>query len=115
MGKATRQKEVAGYNGPDMTAPSMEEMNKLIIEKVVKKTLEEITLKNGKSPIFTSTPRASSSLAAPKEMRGLLGAKSSSTRTVVGVLMVVAPSRVKTPPRWIDLLLTFAGRWPNRL
>merc|ERR1712238_251083 len=30
------------------TAPSMEEMNKLIVEKVVKKTLEEITLKNGK-------------------------------------------------------------------
>merc|ERR1712187_1090335 len=47
--KATRQKEVAGYNGPDMVAPSMEEMNKLIIDKVVKKTLEEITLKDGSS------------------------------------------------------------------
>merc|ERR1719148_128274 len=31
-----------------MTAPSMEEMNKLIVEEVVKKTLEEIMLKNGK-------------------------------------------------------------------
>merc|ERR1719455_11363 len=31
-----------------MTAPSMEEMNKQIEEKVIKKTLEEITLKNGK-------------------------------------------------------------------
>merc|ERR1711865_607291 len=46
--KATRRKEVAGYSGPDETAPSMEEMNKLIVEEVVKKTLEEIILKNGK-------------------------------------------------------------------
>merc|ERR1712050_379199 len=45
--KATRCKEVAGYTGPDQTAPSMEEMNKLIVEEVVKKTLQEITLKNG--------------------------------------------------------------------
>merc|ERR1712025_734458 len=45
--KATRCKEVAGYTGPDATAPSMEEMNKLIVEEVVKKTLQEITLKNG--------------------------------------------------------------------
>merc|ERR1712228_996832 len=46
--KATRCKEVAGYKGPDATAPSMEEMNKLIVEKVIKKTLEEIKLKSGK-------------------------------------------------------------------
>merc|ERR1712007_387076 len=44
--KATRRKEVAGYTGPDATAPSMEDMNKLIVEEVVKKTLEEIKLKN---------------------------------------------------------------------
>merc|ERR1712170_127175 len=37
--KATRKKEVAGYDGADETAPSMEEMNKLIIEMVVKRTL----------------------------------------------------------------------------
>merc|ERR1711920_606304 len=49
--KATRRKEVAGYTGPDATAPSMEEMNKLIVEEVVKKTLEEIKLKNGNSAI----------------------------------------------------------------
>merc|ERR1711918_243015 len=49
--KALRSKEVAGYNGPDATAPSMQEMNDLIVEKVVKKTLEEIKLKNGKSAI----------------------------------------------------------------
>merc|ERR1712023_500985 len=46
--KAQRTKECAGYTGPEMTAPSMEEMNKLIVEEVVKETLKEITLKNGK-------------------------------------------------------------------
>ena len=30
-----------------MTAPSMEEMNKLIVEEVIKETLKEIKLKNG--------------------------------------------------------------------
>merc|ERR1712172_197980 len=49
--KATRRKEVAGYTGADATAPSMEDMNKLIVEEVVKKTLEEIKLKNGDSAI----------------------------------------------------------------
>jgi S-adenosylmethionine synthetase len=49
--RATRRKEVAGYTGPDATAPSMDEMNKLIEEKVIKKTLQEITLKNGKQAI----------------------------------------------------------------
>merc|ERR1711933_114090 len=39
--------EVAGYTGPDATAPSMKEMNNLIVEEVVKETLKEITLKNG--------------------------------------------------------------------
>merc|ERR1712031_106604 len=29
--KATRKQEVAGYSGTDETAPSMEEMNKLIV------------------------------------------------------------------------------------
>ena len=47
--KATRCKEVAGYSGADETAPSMEEMNKLIVEEVVKKTLEEIKPNNGSS------------------------------------------------------------------
>merc|ERR1712032_538590 len=50
-GKATRCKEVSGYTGPDAIAPSMEEMNKLIIEEVVKKTLEEIKLKSGASAL----------------------------------------------------------------
>ncbi|KAL9139719.1 SAM synthase [Amphidinium carterae] len=46
-GVATRKAEVAGYTGPDETAPSMEEMNKLIVERVVKETLKEIKLKSG--------------------------------------------------------------------
>merc|ERR1712045_518972 len=46
--KAVRSRECAGYAGPEMTAPSMEDMNKLIVEEVVKETLKEITLKNGK-------------------------------------------------------------------
>jgi len=49
--KATRKTEVTGYTGEDATAPSMESMNKLIVEEVVKKTLEEIKLKNGKSAL----------------------------------------------------------------
>ena len=43
--------EVAGYKGKDEIAPSMEEMNKLLVEKVVVKTLEEITLKNGRPAV----------------------------------------------------------------
>jgi S-adenosylmethionine synthetase len=46
--KAVRTKECVGYSGPEMTAPSMEDMNKLIVEKVIKETLKEITLKSGK-------------------------------------------------------------------
>jgi len=47
--KAVRSKECShqGYKGPEMTAPSMEEMNKQIVEKVIKATLSEIKLKNG--------------------------------------------------------------------
>merc|ERR1712241_683158 len=48
---ATRRKEVAGYTGPEATAPSMEEMNRLIVEDVVKKTLSEIILKSGVAAI----------------------------------------------------------------
>merc|ERR1711979_99528 len=47
--KAVRTKECAGYTGPEMTAPSMEAMNKLIVDEVIKETLKEITLKNGKA------------------------------------------------------------------
>merc|ERR1712072_1516448 len=51
MGKAKRTEEVAGYKGEEMIAPSMEEMNKLLVEKVVVKTLEEIILKNGRPAV----------------------------------------------------------------
>merc|ERR1711913_137571 len=47
--KAVRSKECAGYTGEEMTAPSMEEMNKLIVEEVVKRTLRDIKLKNGET------------------------------------------------------------------
>merc|ERR1719161_2931320 len=49
--KAKRSEEVAGYKGTDAIAPSMEEMNKLLVEKVVVKTLEEIILKNGRPAV----------------------------------------------------------------
>jgi S-adenosylmethionine synthetase len=45
--KAVRTKECAGYSGEEMTAPSFEDMNKLIEEKVIRATLAEIKLKNG--------------------------------------------------------------------
>merc|ERR1712028_77338 len=64
--KATRCKEVSGYTGPDATAPSMEEMNRLITQEVIVKTLEEIVLKNGQ-PVLRSmatTPTCTSTLQA---------------------------------------------------
>jgi S-adenosylmethionine synthetase len=45
--KALRSKECAGYTGPEMTAPSMEEMNKMLEEFVIRATLASIKLKNG--------------------------------------------------------------------
>jgi len=49
--KAKRTKEVEGYTGAEETAPSMEEMNKQILEHVVKSTLKEIVLKNGQTAL----------------------------------------------------------------
>jgi len=49
--KAKRSTECAGYIGPNATAPSMEEMNKLIVEEVVKTTLKGINLKNGETAL----------------------------------------------------------------
>merc|ERR1711920_223559 len=81
--KATRCKEVAGYKGPDATAPSMEEMNKLIVEEVVKKTLSEILLKNGKPALtlygdFTHlhiNPSGKFIIGGPQGDAGLTGRK----------------------------------------
>jgi len=81
--KATRQKECAGYSGPDMTAPSMDEMNKLIVDKVIKATLSEIKLKNGDAAIslygdFTHlhiNPSGKFIIGGPQGDAGLTGRK----------------------------------------
>mmetsp|Transcript_32951 Transcript_32951/g.106552 ORF Transcript_32951/g.106552 Transcript_32951/m.106552 type:complete len:474 (+) Transcript_32951:47-1468(+) len=55
--KAKRTAEQPGtdfrgkYTGPEMLAPSMEEMNELIHDKVILATLEAIKLKNGKTAL----------------------------------------------------------------
>jgi len=49
--KAKRTQECAGYTGAEMVAPSMEQMNKEIEEKVIKRTLQSIKLKNGQPAI----------------------------------------------------------------
>merc|ERR1712147_29385 len=49
--KAVRSKECEGYKGPEMTAPTMEMMNKHIEKDVIVKCLEEIKLKNGKPAV----------------------------------------------------------------
>merc|ERR1712170_136073 len=75
--------EVAGYTGPDATAPSMDEMNKLIVEEVVKKTLSEIKLKNGEPALsiygdFTHphiNPSGKFIIGGPQGDAGLTGRK----------------------------------------
>merc|ERR1711985_184788 len=81
--KATRCKEVAGYSGAEAVAPSMEEMNKLIVEKVIKKTLAEIKLKNGANALtlygdFTHlhiNPSGKFIIGGPQGDAGLTGRK----------------------------------------
>merc|ERR1711957_945576 len=81
--KAVRSKECAGYKGPEMVAPSMEEMNKLIVEKVIKATLQEIKLKNGKAALsiygdFTHlhiNPTGKFIIGGPQGDAGLTGRK----------------------------------------
>jgi len=46
--KRTEECKGYGYKGKEEIAPSMEDMNKQIVEHVIKKTLANITLKNGK-------------------------------------------------------------------
>merc|ERR1711907_342066 len=50
-GKAKRSEEVAGWTGAEAVAPSMSEMNNLIVKEVVVKCLEEIILKNGQAAV----------------------------------------------------------------
>jgi S-adenosylmethionine synthetase len=81
--KAVRSKECAGYSGPEMTAPSMEEMNKLIVDKVIKTTLSEIKLKDGQPAIslygdFTHlhiNPTGKFIIGGPQGDAGLTGRK----------------------------------------
>merc|ERR1712188_261587 len=46
--KAKRTEEVSGYTGREDIAPSMAEMNDLIVKEVIVKCLEETILKNGR-------------------------------------------------------------------
>merc|ERR1719199_684272 len=48
---STQHAEPSKATRTDEVAPSMEEMNKLLVEKVVVKTLEEIILKNGRPAV----------------------------------------------------------------
>ena len=48
---AVRRKDCAGYTVPGRTAPSMDEMKKLIVERVIKMNHEEIISKNGEPAI----------------------------------------------------------------
>merc|ERR1712032_1668343 len=81
--KATRCKEVAGYTGTDETAPSMEDMNKAIVEEVIKATLSEIKLKNGQPALtlfgdFTHlhiNPSGKFIIGGPQGDAGLTGRK----------------------------------------
>merc|ERR1740124_1236575 len=79
--KATRKQEVEGYTGEDATAPSMEEMNKILIEKVVKRTLSEIKLKNGKEALslygdhLHINPSGKFIIGGPQGDAGLTGRK----------------------------------------
>merc|ERR1712211_152767 len=74
---------MGGYTGDDMTAPSMEDMNKLIVEKVIKATLSEIKLKNGNAAIslygdFTHlhiNPSGKFIIGGPQGDAGLTGRK----------------------------------------
>merc|ERR1719456_1194637 len=50
-GKTKRTDECDGYKGPEAIAPSMKEMNDLIVKEVIVKCLEEIILKNGKQAV----------------------------------------------------------------
>merc|ERR1712056_57858 len=80
---AKRSKECAGYSGEEMTAPSMEDMNKQIVEEVVKKTLAEIKLKNGQPALtlfgdFTHlyiNPSGKFIIGGPQGDAGLTGRK----------------------------------------
>ena len=49
--KALRSVECAGYMGPEMTAPSMQEMSELIVKHVVLEAMRDVKLKGGQPAI----------------------------------------------------------------
>lgn len=84
--KAKRSEECAkqGYSGPEQIAPSMEEMNKQIVEHVVVETLKNIKLKNGEpaTSIFNEStchihinPSGRFIIGGPQGDAGLTGRK----------------------------------------
>merc|ERR1711977_785562 len=81
--KAVRSKECEGYTGPEMTAPTMEMMNKNIEQHVIVKCLEEIKLKNGKPalslygdpPHLHINPSGKFIIGGPQGDAGLTGRK----------------------------------------
>jgi len=120
--KATRCKEVAGYTGADMTAPSMDEMNKLIEEKVIRRTLEEIILKNGKAALtlygdhthLHINPSGKFIIGGPQGDAGLTGRKIIIDTYGGWGATVVVPSQARTLPRSTALQLISADRWRSR-
>ncbi|CAK0855260.1 unnamed protein product [Prorocentrum cordatum] len=119
--KAQRTKECAGYTGPEMTAPSMEEMNKLITERVVKKTLSEIKLKNGQPAISLF---GGLHAHAHQPVRQVHHRRPPGRRWPdrprdhhrhlrrLEVPTAAARSPGRTPRRWTGPPRTSAGRWP---
>merc|ERR1711862_604537 len=101
--KATRKKEVVGYSGDDETAPTMKQMNDLIVEKVVKRTLAEIKLKNGAAALslfgdhthLHINPSGKFIIGGPQGDAGP-GGRSSLIHTADGVLTVggLSPGRI---------------------
>merc|ERR1719174_748210 len=73
-GVAKRTEECAGYNGAEMTAPSMEEMNKLIVEHVVKKCLSEIKLYGDHTHLHIN-PSGKFIIGGPQGDAGITGRK----------------------------------------
>merc|ERR1711967_28324 len=82
-GKALRSKECDGYTGEEMTAPTMEMMNKHIEKDVIVKCLEEIKLKNGQPAVtlygdhthLHTNPSGKFIIGGPQGDAGLTGRK----------------------------------------
>merc|ERR1711904_435805 len=78
-----RSKECDGYKGPEMTAPTMEMMNKHIEKDVIVQCLEEIKLKNGKPALslygdhthLHINPSGKFIIGGPQGDAGLIGRK----------------------------------------